>query len=617
MNKSIPLRTYVASALLCLTLFASCSADDDTALPEGKYPMTFATAMEGLTQTRATTDNTWKGDERIAMQVGSEVKQYIPTNSNPATLTGADADNTFYWQMADETKTVSAWYCGAGYQAMQPTSFSVQTDQSGNGYAKSDFLYATPQSIAYSDRDKELTFNHLPAKVVINLTNGNGLTTADVEGTTVCIVNQETTSSTISATTGTVTQITTSGKNEIITNNVPDAPPADYQKSVQAIVVPQKVAIGTKFIKVTIGKNDDARDYYYTTETDTDVNLECGKEYTYNIRVTKGEELVVTDKTTFAWEEGAATSGPVAEANSFYVTCPSNNVSDLTISPSTNKGGDKYEVDADSVTISYKTSMERHRYYLIQGIANVSTTKDATGTISHIVSNIRGDLVFSFGKCPEVGDYYYADGSWSSDYKSGSGSPACIGIVFKVDAGEGDIARNYGYKLADIRGYVVALQDANANSGAWGIRETNVSGIIDEKNYVNKYDGYRNTAVVRQLSEYKNTHVNNPTANGQYWAFKVASEYNVIAPNNTSGWYLPSIGQLNDIYYLPSRSTLIQTAGGSDFKAGDDRYWSSTEKDNADAWYYRFNGNGHDAFAKSNDGDWLLTPSYVRAILTF
>lgn len=398
MNKSIPLRTYVASAFLCLTLFASCSADDDTALPEGKYPMTFATAMEGLTQTRATTDNTWKGDEKIAMQVGSEVKQYIPTSGTEATLTGADADNTFYWQNAGETKLVSAWYCGDGSTAagqpnanQLPMTWTVQTDQSGDGYQQSDFIYAMPQNIAYSDRDsKRLTFKHLPAKVVINLTKGNGLTEENIRSATVRIVSQVVTSGEIDKSTGIMAPITTTGSEEI-SPNLLAAPKSGFQKSVQAIVVPQKLAAGTKFIKVTIGAGTAAaRDYYYTTKSAEEANFECGKQYTYDITVTKGEELVVTEKTAVTWQEGTANSGNVELATTFNVTCPEG----FKILGATHQSGDKYTVNANqTITISYAETSSLY-CRLKQGIAKVTSTT-AGGTITLTVSDIRGDLVFS------------------------------------------------------------------------------------------------------------------------------------------------------------------------------------------------------------------------------
>nr|WP_294476625.1 fimbrillin family protein [uncultured Bacteroides sp.] len=616
MNKSILLRTYMASVLLCLTLFASCSADDDTELPDGKYPMTFATAMEGLTQTRSTTDNTWKGSEKIAVQVGNEVKQYIPTSSNPSTLTGVDATNTFYWQKAEET--VSAWYSGAGYHATLPTSFSVKLDQRTDDYQKSDFLYAKPQNIKYSDRTTApLIFKHLPAKVVVNLKYGDGLTEQDVTDATVSIINQATTSGTINAADGTVAQVTTSVSNEITPNAM--AATLGYQQSVQAIVVPQQLAKGTKFIKVTIGEGTDAaRDYYYTTKTDTEVNLECGKQYTYNITVTKGEELVVTNQTAVTWKDGTAQSGTVTPATSFNVTCPSGNgVDDLNISNAIALSGDKYTVNPNqSITISYKTTFKRSRYNLVQGIAKVSTsTNPVDGTITLTVSEIRGDLVFSFDKYvfAEVGDYYYADGTWSPDYTSGSGSPACIGIIFKVGAGTGDDASYYGSKLPNgIHGYVAALKDANNGELlAWSTENTATGVSTSQANF----DGYSNTQIIKRISGYET----------KYPAFQSCIENNgTAAPTASSGWYLPSCAQIqtfNAVCGSTPVSNNLSIAGGAllindrnGIKPGD--YWTSNEDaaDRTKVWHFAT----YVSYQVWNDHPKTdSTRDLVRAILTF
>lgn len=138
--------------LACTTfVFTSCGDNevDDCKLPDGKYPITFATAVEGLTVSRAATaDGFWTEGDRVAVKVESNVMEYAVTNinsNNTAMLKIVDANNSLYWQNSNDEKIVSAWYCGKEYLPTLPKSLTVQTDQRENGYKESDFLYAAPQ----------------------------------------------------------------------------------------------------------------------------------------------------------------------------------------------------------------------------------------------------------------------------------------------------------------------------------------------------------------------------------------------------------------------------------------------------------------------------------------
>lgn len=153
MKRKAFLQTACALTAALLLLAAGCTRDDFSSgqgepLPEGKYPMIFATTVEGVTATRAATaDGQWTTGDEIAMQVGSE-KRYTPTNisSNSATVT-LSSTSPFYWQDTNDV-SVSAWYCGTGYNATMLETWSVQSDQNSNdGYQKSDFLYVPQTAI--------------------------------------------------------------------------------------------------------------------------------------------------------------------------------------------------------------------------------------------------------------------------------------------------------------------------------------------------------------------------------------------------------------------------------------------------------------------------------------
>ena len=84
--------------------------------------------------------------------------------------------------------------------------------------------------------------------------------------------------------------------------------------------------------------------------------------------------------------------------------------------------------------------------------------------------------------------------------------------------------------------------------------------------------------------------------------------------NSTNGgqsdWYLPSIQELNMLwnnYYTVARS-LTQISGATQLQQAS--YWSSTESDNLNAWYFTF----YDGNASDNNKD---NTYYVRAVRAF
>lgn len=172
--------THLAFALL-VCLLSSCSAEGDrdgNILPEGKYPLTFTASVE----TRATSDDTWSAGDRIAVraEVDGEpvVKTYICNADGLFTVASGDP---FYWESTKEKKRIDAWYCGDGSTAPEelPTEWTVQTDQSGDGFQKSDFLHTGPLDISFSSVSKTIQFQHKVARVVINIMKTEYLQTAE------------------------------------------------------------------------------------------------------------------------------------------------------------------------------------------------------------------------------------------------------------------------------------------------------------------------------------------------------------------------------------------------------------------------------------------------------
>ena len=314
-----------------MLLLAGCTQDKpaDTSqgemLPEGKYPMTFTvTGLEATATTRVTADGKWDSDEEVAVQVDGVVKKYVTTSyGESTTLQPADPDNAFYWQSTDETKQVSAWYLGTGYNNNPPTKtnpwwlWSVQSDQNNdNGYQQSDFLYA-PQTTCSFGGTSSLTFSHKTAKVVINIRK-YGVATDDEDIESITILRTMLTGST-AKTNGELTfsgngessreSITPklSGQNENVSFEA-NKPAETALASYQALVIPDndihQISIEIKMKGYTPFK-------YNPYVQGTIDKWESGMQYTYNLTI-KGEEVTATvTSTEMTWEDGGSGEGTV------------------------------------------------------------------------------------------------------------------------------------------------------------------------------------------------------------------------------------------------------------------------------------------------------------------
>ena len=311
-----------------MLLLAGCTQDKPAdasqgeMLPKGKYPMTFTvTGLEATAATRATADGKWEGGEKVAVQVGDVVKKYIAVGyGESTTLQPADAANTFYWQNTNDTKQVSAWYLGTGYNSAPPTDqywkWSIQSDQNNdNGYQKSDYLYA-PQTICSFSGTNSLTFSHKTAKVVINIRKyGVATDDEDIESITICSINL--TGHTIVYDSGEMVLYGSEGKEFITPHKLTQQNEVKFEvnkpaeialASYQALVVPYKVN-GEIFIEINM---KGYAPFKYVPAASIGLgDWEGGMQYTYNLTI-KGKEVTATVTSTgMTWEDGGSGNGSV------------------------------------------------------------------------------------------------------------------------------------------------------------------------------------------------------------------------------------------------------------------------------------------------------------------
>lgn len=572
MNKQLSgIRRFAISLVCCAFVFAACTDNEgeDTHLPEGKYPITFTTAVEGLAATRAATaDGVWSSGDEIAIKIDDNVKTYTPRDISGNSATLACTTEPVYWQKSDETKNVSGWYYGTGYSNTLHSSWSVNSDQNSNageGYQMSDFLYTPQQMITFKPSGgvgNKLPFYHQTARVVINIKNAEDAT--DASGIqSVNIGNQNNVA--LSGTYLPPTDVTTVGtwtangnKGIIIPKEI--SPASGALKSYVALVIPQNMS-GKDFIVVTVN----GLSYYYIPKSG-DADLKGGNQYTYDITVKQGIGLSVSVNSSLTWtQDGETITGGGTEVTTFNVKIPT--VPGLSFTTSGLMGSaPAYTVSANasfSITYTVPSGEDNKGFVVKNGVCDITWVPLENGEYQFTYSNLHSDIELAYDDSDynvycNVGDYYNNDGSTSSTYIDGKS----IGIVFKKGAGNGDDPKFYDdkLKLATIRGYVVALQDADSDTKQWSTENVSTGASKD----LNDFRGYSNTQSIKNKGG---------ESFERYPAAYNCVLYSPVAPVGSSGWYLPSYAQMKTLYDVQG-----DISSKSGFKAlqGVD-YWTSTE----------------------------------------
>lgn len=239
----------------------------------------------------------------------------------------------------------------------------------------------------------------------------------------------------------------------------------------------------------------------------------------------------------------------------------------------------------------------------------------------------------------KTGDYYYADGTWSDGglrklYSDGTmewaettpqplSDKTVIGIVFHAGQHPSDQSdyTSTGIGQEKCHGYAVALNDATADYCMWGVYETELGCYPTDANG-NKQNNLDNPEI--DWSGYKWTQKIITAAGGKdklnateeagypaTWYAVMSYETGCNAPAKSSGWFLPSIGQLWNIYR--NRSSLFDSVSEAEDLIKYSWYWSSSED-------YRYPANltlRVDVGRGVTDAIKYSRSSLVRAILAF
>lgn len=509
MNRSkLHLLWNMAALLLCASA-ASCSQDEidieqGEPLPPDKYPLELMTSSIDETQSRAAGKDEWTydGTEYIGVRIGADgnIGKYVigaGGSAQPASI-----DQTIYWQ-STAPATVTAWYPHEAQTAKDIT------DQS-KGYKDIDFLKATAENKRFNEK-VELSFIHQMAKVSYTLKKGDGITDEDLEGATVQIAGY-----------------TKASFSEGILTGTDDGWITPTATDCEALLVPQDMT-NSQFIKVSINDNN-----FIYTPGEGAANLQSGTHYSYTITVKKdGIEVNCPQGVEWTDNETSDTQSPVfhiktidgieLEAGDGCILSEGDGFKQLS-------GGNVLKV---KIPMGLKIPFPQGRYTI--------DTYDYKDDFSYTCQlKLRSDITFtsiSETQQLQVGDFYYADGTCLDKLLM---NLPCIGIVFRVGAGDADGISAYGDKLTAIQGYAVALHDV----ARFGIKWSENTENCGTSTSTTDYKGYENTQKIQQVSNYSETEY--PIC----WKVAHFGDTDTQAPSGSSGWYLPSAAQMTDVVNL-------------------------------------------------------------------
>ncbi len=270
----------------------------------------------------------------------------------------------------------------------------------------------------------------------------------------------------------------------------------------------------------------------------------------------------------------------------------------------------------------------------------VTATGGGTAVITASCSGKSATCTVTVSAEPVTGDYYYSDGTWSTEHDPGK---EVIGIVFWTGNPSDEdptLARDFpgctnGLAVAISGDETSAWQSQSSSYGStvWAWAEANTEGFVNgmcEDAYsaddnLNKKLGYNNTKVAEAFNE--------GAGNGPWPvdAVEKAVAYReaVPAPETSSDWYLPSAKELSllcsgqtedeniyDIYGVTDIVEIVNerlsAIGAEPMILDGGYYWSSTESGNSYAVEISFSsGSVDDMGTKSSDSE------RVRFILAF
>lgn len=167
----------IAFSAVCLAVMSGCSKTEP--MPTAGEQMHFSPVLPG---TKATDTSFEDGDA-----IGIYATEYTDGKASPLQLSGNHANNSrailnagrwavspaIWWKDDCKFDIVSYYPYISDIKSVDDMQFSVQLDQRGDGYTRSDLMWAKTSGVTRTGGDIQLNFKHRLSRLDINLIKGD------------------------------------------------------------------------------------------------------------------------------------------------------------------------------------------------------------------------------------------------------------------------------------------------------------------------------------------------------------------------------------------------------------------------------------------------------------
>lgn len=561
------------AAISCMTIL-SCTMESESIFHE-EGEIRFSAYVDAI-HTR-TSESKWTGGEKVGIKIGNEIKTYKAASDGSMTT---EDPVPFEWTGGD--LEVIAW------TPLSNNEISLKDQTSSRKFFDCDLLSAES---TISSRYAKLVFKHKMTRMQWTLVC-EGYSDEQVRNAKVSFLGY----GEVSFTDG---KVSPSGDSDQHISGYETG--LQGSRSGEAMMVPCEMW-DKPLIEVQIGGNTfvyvPRKENINDNERQTGVLLQ-GAWQKYTVSVSRKAMTVVMDSNEVRWNDNdendiqdakfkVSVSPEVQGKNQYSVKGITNSYIDNAV---------------DGFSISYMEDYPSGGLSAI-GECNISRTAEA-GIVTFSFTNVSSDINISYTKeYMEVGYYLYSDGSYGEEYKDGS----TVGLIYRTGAHDTDNIELYGGLLSSIHGYAVSLNDEKNTEGTELFKWKDGDNPFYSSEYpeagigggnTSRYIGYANTVYLLSKA------VNGTTAP----AAETARTRNASGPiAGTSGWYLPSHTQLNDLASLSGKTYDHYTALSG-------MYWDSSFDSEANAYVRVFSDTG--ALASQDFYNPVGTEHKVRLIITF